>query len=170
MQTLSLITLVVACAGLLLLAVFVSVRFMSALFKRSSGYARLAATFPGDAHRVTRGTLSEASPGAPSRRLPRQTAQFGAVRYTRCVTIGILADGLFLQVESRILGRHRPILIPWDEIRATRAASIRVRPAVELTVGDPRVAGVRVLPNVYAEIRSRLAAVAPLVPGVGAGD
>lgn len=150
MEALSLILLAAACTALLLAAVFVSVRLMSALFKRRSGYARLAADYP-------------APRGAPEgRRLPGQTVQFGAVRYTRCVMLAVGDDGLYLQVESRALGRHAPIVVPWEAVRSTRPATIRMRDAVELVVGT-RPSCLRVLPGTYAEFRSRLSGAAPLV-------
>jgi len=153
---LSIIGLVVGCTALLLVVVLVSVRLMGALFKRSSGYARLVSWFP--------------APGAPEGRVLRgQTAQFGAVRYSRCVTLAVEDGGLFLQVVSRSLGRHRPLLVPWDEVRATYPSRIRVFRAVELVVGSPQVGSVRVMPGVYAEFRSRLTVAVPLAPMQEAG-
>ena len=149
MEAVSLIVLIVACTALLLAVVFVSVRLMATLFKHHSGYARLAADYPAGAAR-------------PARSLPGQTVQFGPVRYTRCVTLGIGDEGLFVQVVSRALGRHKAIVVPWGEIAAARPSTIRTREAVELLVG-PRPLSLRVMPGAYADLRSRLVAAAPLV-------
>jgi hypothetical protein len=149
MEAISLIVLIAACTALLLAVVFVSVRLMAALFKYHSGYARLAADYPAGSAR-------------PARTLLDQTVQFGPVRYTRCVTLGIGDDGLFVQVVSRALGRHKAIVVPWGEIGAARPALIRTREAIELLVGA-RPVSLRVMPGAYAELRSRLVAAAPLV-------
>ena len=148
MTALSLIVLVLACAVLLLLAVFVSARLMGSLLKRRSGYARLATLYPAIA--PTEGGVRRA-----------QTVQFGAVRYTRCVAVGISDEGLFLKVVSRSLGRHHPLSIPWWELRATYPSHLREREAIELVVGAPPVASVRVLAPLYAEFRARLTEAAP---------
>jgi hypothetical protein len=148
-EALSLIVIIAACTALLLAVVCVSVRLMATLFKYRSGYARLAADYPAGAAR-------------PARTLAGQTVQFGPVRYTRCVTLGVGDDGLFVQVDSRALGRHKAIVVPWGEIAASRPATIHTREAVELLVG-PRPVSLRVMPGAYAELRSRLVAAAPLV-------
>jgi hypothetical protein len=147
---LSLIAVVLFCVLLLLVVVFVSVRMMGSLFKRRSGYARLAANYP--------------APGPPQGHVLRgQTVQFGAVRYTRCVTVGVDDEGLFLAIVSRSLGPHRPVVVPWSDVRASYASRIRLHEAVELVVGAPPVAALRLMPGVYAEFRSRLAQAAPRV-------
>jgi hypothetical protein len=145
---LSIIALVLVCAALLVFVVLVSVRFMGSMLKHRSGYARLAALYPAVSRpegRVLRG----------------QTVQFGAVRYTRCVTVGLDDEGLYLKVVSRSLGRHRPLLVPWQEVRATYPSHLRLRDAVELIVGAPQIASLRVLPPLYAEFRARLTLAAP---------
>lgn len=148
MTALSIVVLVLACTALLLVVVFVSARLMGSMFKRRSGYARLAALYP--------------AIGPPEGNVLRgQTAQFGAVRYARCVTVGIADEGLFLQIVSRSLGRHRPILLPWWEVRATYPSHLRLREAVELIVGTPPIVSLRVLPSLYADFRARLTQAAP---------
>lgn len=149
MTALAFVALVGACTALLLAVVFVSARLMGSMLKHRSGYARLAAWYP--------------AVGAPEGLILRgQTVQFGAVRYTRCVTIGIADEGLFLEIVSRSLGRHRPALVPWAEVRATYPSHLRMREAVELVVGEPRVVSLRFMPAVYGEFRARLAQAAPL--------
>jgi hypothetical protein len=145
---LSIVLLVLACTALLLAVVFVSVRLMGSMLKRRSGYARLAARYP--------------AAGRPDDGIQRgQTVQFGDVRYTRCASVGVTDEGLYLEVVSRSLGRHRPMLLPWDEVRATYPSHLRLREAVELVVGAPRVGSLRVLPALYAEFRARLTRAAP---------
>jgi hypothetical protein len=136
-------------AGLALI-VFISVRIMAVVFKRSSGYLTLVDSFP--CHERPDAGLT-----------PRQTVVFGAVRYGRAVEAGILDDGLFLQVRSWILGRHRPVLIPWAEISACFAARIRTLEAVRLEIGRPSFAQVTVPARMYADLRTRLTAASPVV-------
>ena len=148
MTALSIIALVLACTALLVVAGFVSARLMGSLFKRRSGYARLAVLYPAIA--PPEGSVLRA-----------QTVQFGAVRYTRCVTVGVTDDGLFFKIVSRSLGRHRSIQLPWGEVRATYPSQLRGREAIELVIGAPQIASVRVLAPLYAEFRARLTQAAP---------
>jgi hypothetical protein len=150
MTALSIVALVAVCSALLVMTAFVSARLMGSMFRVRSGYARLAARYP--------------APGACTGHVLRgQTAQFGAVRYTRCVTIGICDEGLLLKVASRSLGRHPAILVPWAEVRASYKSRIRLLEAFELIVGAPQATPVRVMPLVYDELRPRLTAAAPRV-------
>ena len=102
-------------------------------FGRISGLDRLARAFG-----------SDREPTGPA--FFKQNVQIGKVRYRRCVTVHIGAEGLFLQIRF-LFSRHRPpFFIPWSEIRKAKDTSLYAEKAAVLEVGSPP-AGEIILPE-----------------------
>jgi len=134
----------------LIVIVVVSARLTDTVFQRSSGYARLVDSFPWHGE-------------PPAGLVGRQTVQFGQVRYGGVVTAAVLDQGLYLHVRSRLVARHRPLLLPWEEVSASFPAHLRGKKAVRLDVGRPPFASLTVQERLYADLRSRLVAATPIV-------
>jgi len=69
--------------------------------------------------------------------LPKQTIRVGAVRYRRCVTAGLLADGMYIAIT---LPAHAPLFIPWDEFHLMGKTRIYARQALQWSIGKPEIA------------------------------
>lgn len=87
-----------------------------------SGWHRLARTYgcspPGDVWTVS-----------------RDSGRVGFIRYYRCVRAGVRAEGLYLAVTGLL--RHKPLLIPWRDVRSPRQIAIYGRPCYAFDAGDP---------------------------------
>jgi len=75
-------------------------------FAQISGWTRLAELYPAT-HR------------SEGQEYTQQTVQVGAVRYRKCMTVGIGSQGLYLWARP-ILSRYQPVLIPWGEIKGIK--------------------------------------------------
>lgn len=91
----------------------------------------------------------------------KQTVKVGVVRYRRCVTVGIGRDELFLLV-SPPLGRECKLLIPWNEIRQVKKATLYGRQGVHMTIGDPVAGGITMYRELFEQLRRNLSEVAQL--------
>ncbi len=81
----------------------------------------------------------------------KQTIQIGAVRYRKCVTIGLCPSGLYLWPRP-IFSKNPAILVPWPDIVNTQPAKIYQNRATELTIGEPRIGAVRVYVDIYRKM------------------
>ena len=132
-------------AMLLILAglAFLVVALWTRLSARASRWAALAKQYPAD--------------GLPAgRRHARQTVQVGAVRYRRCVTVGIDPLGLWLWVQPSLV-RFHPLFIPWDEVKRTQETRLCSRKAVQLVIGEPSVATITVYRKLFEDLSPYLA-------------
>jgi hypothetical protein len=84
-----------------------------------------------------------------------QTVQVGAVRYRRCVTVCISPQGFYLSVQPKLV-KYPPVLIPWGEIKKIRETRLYWQRAMLLSIGEPRVATVRVLIKLFKVIQPHL--------------
>lgn len=69
--------------------------------------------------------------------LTRQTVQIGAVRYKRCVTLHVAAEGLFLQIKFIFCRSRPPFFIPWQDIKQVQSTRLYWQKAFVLTIGHP---------------------------------
>ena len=115
---------------------------MMHFFTQMSGWTRLARAYP--------------APGQPEgQRTERQTVQVGSVRFRRCVTVCVSAEGLYLRARV-VLSRYAPILIPWGEIEGIQEAMVYWQRAVRLRAGNPEVGTVTVPMALLESIRPHL--------------
>jgi hypothetical protein len=135
-----LLILVSICFMLLVLAglAFLVVALLTRFSARASGWSELAKLYAAD--------------GMPTgRRYARQTVQVGAIRYRRCVTVGIDSLGLWLWVKPQ-LTRFRPVFIPWDKIKGTQETRLYSRQAVQLSIEGPPATTVTVYRELFEEM------------------
>ncbi len=79
-------------------------------------------------------------------RLNMQQIMVGPVRYRGCV-VASSARGLYLKMF--IFPFHPPLLIPWYEFRHVEDTTLYWRRAKRLTIGDPPIAHLTVLNDLY---------------------
>ena len=91
------------------------------IFSRISGLHRLVEQFP----------VEEAPKG---KEFFKQTIQIGSVRFRKCTTVIIDANGLYLKVAPP-LSRCSEVLIPWDEINEVSRTRLYGRQASNLSLG-----------------------------------
>ena len=101
--------------------------FVLFLLSRIGGWGRLAEKF--------------AAPIAPAGKIFHgQSAQLsGFCNYNRCLTIIVAAEGIYLRVWPLFGIGHKPILIPWDEIRNPRDSRFLWIRRVAFDVGNPAI-------------------------------
>ncbi|MBM3187322.1 MAG: hypothetical protein FJZ90_01200 [Chloroflexi bacterium] len=131
----------VSFAGLTALALG-GVLFMWYLVDNTGSHGKLLARYP--------------APGPlEGEELRRQHVQIGAVRWRFCVTVTMDPRGLGLTIR-RSLKSPPAVLIPWSEIKAAEKVRLYWSPAWRLHVGEPKVADVIVMKNVYDRVRPHL--------------
>jgi hypothetical protein len=132
-----LLVLVAICFMLLILAslAFLAVALLTRFSARVSGWSELAKLYPAD--------------GKPTgKTYARQTVQVGAVRYRRCVMVGIDSLGLWLWVQPR-LTRFHPLFIPWDKIKETQETRLYSRQAVQFSIEGPSTTTITVYEELF---------------------
>ncbi len=96
----------------------------------------------------------------PGARLTGQTIKAGAVRWRLCVTVVLAEQGLYLHPRpflGSVLGGPRPVLIPWRDLGNPRGGHIYVWwRAVQLSVGDPKLAAITFPMALYEQMRPRI--------------
>lgn len=110
------------------------------------------------------GQLSKAYATAnepPAQVLRWQTLVAGRILYRNCVTVGLSADGLYLQavVPGAVLIpalRKPPLLIPWKEFKRMEEGRLYWRKAALLSLGQPLVGTITLPMPLYEMIRPRL--------------
>jgi len=132
---------IVAGTGLLLLILtLVAFTAMTWLFARLGRWGQLAARNP--------------APGQPrGQLLQAQTIKVGAVRYRRCVAVGLDAEGLYLRVR---LPAHAPVWIPWTELHGRWDTRLYWLKAVGLLAGQAEAVPLVFPARLYAEIEPYL--------------
>ena len=68
-----------------------------------------------------------------------QYFRIGWCDYNGCITIHVSSEGLYLAVWPILVG-HRPILIPWSQLRVLEERRRRWFPVALVEVGQPRLA------------------------------
>lgn len=118
---------------------------LTKLLTRLGGYDRLAASYP--AH------------GEPAgERFDRDTVQFGSVRWKWCTTVIVSGAGLYVQARPPVIGTLPPVLIPWHEITHVEPTRLYWQRTALLTVGEPAVVKLKVLPRVLTAMQRHLPA------------
>ena len=92
-----------------------------------SGWAGLAERFPADREPMD-GTCFRC-----------QYLRIGWCDYNGCLTIRVSPEGLYLAVWPIFVG-HRPLLIPWSELRVVQERRQRWFAVALVEVGEPRLA------------------------------
>ncbi|NIA28731.1 MAG: hypothetical protein GWP06_02315 [Actinobacteria bacterium] len=123
---------IIILAGLILLLsillvlalVMLLYRLILKIFAKSGTWGKLAKKYP--AETVPTGIL-----------LGKKTIRIGAVRYRRCVTAGLLQDGLYLATN---LSGHAPFCIPWGDFYFMGKTRIYSRQALQWSIGKPEIA------------------------------
>ena len=82
--------------------------------------------------------------------IQRQTIKIGAVRYKRCVTVGIADEGLHLTIW------RKTVLIPWSEFKAIGQTTLYWQKVMVLTVGNPQVATITMKNDLVTAMWERL--------------
>ena len=85
----------------------------------------------------------------------KQTIQFGAIRYRKCVNIIISQQGFYLRVNPP-LGQMRKIFIPWDKIIRTSTSSLYGSKAAQLFIESPTNESLRVYNDLFIIIQPHL--------------
>lgn len=142
-----LITALVQLALLLAVLWFLASRLWPLIaqhMKGSGGWDALAARF-------------KVEPRSGSGLLSRQSVQVGRVLYRNCTTVGVDADGLYLEVKvPSLLVRKPPLLIPWSEISRTDDARLYWQKAALLSIGEPVISTVTLPADLFESVRARL--------------
>jgi len=100
---------------------------------------------------LARGYAAAAEP--LGRRFTGQTIAIGAVRHRLSGTVVIGPAGLYCK--GAIVSQ--PALIPWADVRSARDSRIFLKPAVELSIGNPEVGTITVYPELFEPMRPYLA-------------
>jgi hypothetical protein len=79
----------------------------------------------------------------------------GRVRYYHCMRAGVRAEGLYLAVKGLLL--HKPLLIPWSEVRHPRRTEIYGWPCYAFDAGEPSMCEVVVSGELYRQMYPFLA-------------
>lgn len=116
---------------------------LKGFFSKISGLDELARCF--SATREPQGT-----------ELTKQTVQIGAVRYKRCVTVHVDAEGLFLQIIFIFSKSRPPFFIPWHEIKQVQITRLYWQQAITLTISDPPVTKITLPKPTYSLIAAHL--------------
>jgi hypothetical protein len=134
---------IILFAASLVALVLAAYWLMSAFLYRISGWANLTGVY---------GTSKLPDGGRVFR---SANLRVGPVRWRRCVTVGILPEGLYL--ELKVFARHYPpVLIPWrDIVRVTDTRLYWFR-AKELRFSQPQTPPVTVQLNVFQEMQAKL--------------
>ena len=109
---------------------------------RSGGWKLLAERYP-------------ASGPAAGQVLTRQTIQVGAVLYRNCVTLGVRANGLFIEGHSFFI-RGTPVEIPWEAVAGVDEGRLYWQKAYLLQIGRPHVATLTLQGRVYELVKPHL--------------
>lgn len=110
--------------------------FVCWLISRVGGWAVLARKFP--------------SEGLPTgQTLNGESLQLnGFCNYNRIVRMTLCEHGLHLAVWSIFVG-HKPVMIPWNEIRHAVPRSVFWVKQVGFEIGEPKIATMRVMRRTY---------------------
>ena len=102
------------------------------------------------------GVLAQRYPASgepPGQNLRRQTITIGLTQYRNSATVIVSPAGFYCKPWFAVAA----FLVPWTEIRSVRSAMLYLQPAMELSVGSPEVAAIRIRPQVFALMRPYLA-------------
>lgn len=116
------------------------------ILARKSGLSQLGVSYPGTNH-----------PPGDLRRL--YILVMNGITFKGTLSMNISGDGLYVTTNKffKWLGRVRPALIPWDEIRiADEKKKVNMREAVGLAIGDPSVGSMTVLRKDFTEMEPYL--------------
>lgn len=84
-------------------------------------------------------------------------AMFGLVSYSYVLTVVVATEGLYVETQRFFRIGHRPLLIPWSEIRdARKVTTLLGFDYVVFNVGAPRLARVRMSAKPFASAPIRL--------------
>jgi hypothetical protein len=122
--------------GLLIIAIVIGFPFAFAfilfmvltILSVVGGWSRVAGQFPGQA--VVDG-------------LHAQTGMFGLVSYRFVLDLKSSPQGLAISVLPFLRFAHKPLFIPWTELRNVRERPALLGPMVEFDVGEPKLARLR---------------------------
>lgn len=125
--------LIIVCAPFLVAGLWC---FMCWLISRVGGWANLAENFAFD--------------GLPEgETLNSESLQLnGFCNYNRIVKMTICEHGLHLAVWPIFIG-HKPVMIPWNEIRRAVPRSVFWIKQVGFEIGEPKVVTMRVMRKTY---------------------
>jgi hypothetical protein len=84
------------------------------------------------------------------RQFAMQSARFGWVDYSRCLTVRVAASGLYVVVWPLFRVGHPPLLIPWAVLCVLAVREGWWRSDVTLAVGAPELARIRLPLKVVA--------------------
>jgi hypothetical protein len=79
----------------------------------------------------------------------RVTGMFEFLSYKRTLAITVADDGLFVAVPWMFRIGHPTLFIPWNDIRNARRGRTFFWKHVAFDIGDPKVAGMRLPPEVF---------------------
>ncbi|MDO8804124.1 MAG: hypothetical protein Q7R35_06820 [Elusimicrobiota bacterium] len=105
--------------------------FVLYLISFASGWRRLARLYP--AYNPPDGT-----------RLRFQSGKVGWAAYNNCLTYCAGFSGLYMAVFPLLSFGHRPLLIPWGEIRVVEEKSMFFRHYAVLAIGVPEAARITI--------------------------
>ena len=112
---------------------------ISLLLSRIGGWHRLARQF----------TARQPPEG---RKFGGQSARLNAVRYNNCLTIYVSHAGLYLHMMVIFRAGHPDLLIPWEEIHDPVVERILWAEFVNVEVGRPRLARIRLSAKFFKEL------------------
>jgi hypothetical protein len=138
METFQIIGAVVLFTVLLVGGIFSVIFLVWKKFQKASGFSKLAEMFP-------------SSYKPEGRDFPLSTIAIGSVRYRNCVYITVASEGLYIKLRSvfPFLPKDPPLLIPWARMKEGGETKVYMRTAYRLDVGEPKVASISILVEVY---------------------
>lgn len=78
-----------------------------------------------------------------------QSGKLGWAAYNNCLTYCAAFNGLYVAVFPLVSFGHRPLLIPWGEIRAAEEKRVFFRSYAVLTIGAPEIARLTIPKKVF---------------------
>ncbi len=108
-------------------------------FARASGLGDLVARYP-----------ALYQPEGLARR--RQSVRLGPVRYRNVASLVIAPAGLYLLVRP-FFTNYQAAFIPWSEFKQVKETRLWWQRAMEMSIGDPPVATLAVLMDLYEPMR-----------------
>ena len=86
--------------------------------------------------------------------LKKQTIKIGKVRYRRCVNVGTLESGIYLEIDPSF-GKKSCILIPWQMINRVEPSKLCGLPAMTLLIGKEKQFRIGLYRTLFHDIESR---------------
>ena len=85
---------------------------------------------------------------------PEQFGFVGSARYGNGLNVTTSESGLLIEVVPLFNFNHPPLFIPWHELHDPQPVVFRQRELIQVDVGHPRIATLRLPPRIFAQSES----------------